>query len=69
MAAKSKRRRRRPAAPTFDRRLKRLVTEREARRVRKHGKIAGIHVLNFGKVILRVYRGATFHEFVRTEFL
>lgn len=59
-------RRKCPCRPKFDRTLKRLVTERDAKRIRKRGRIIGEYFLEngAGKVIRRSYKGATFHEFV-----
>lgn len=53
--------------PKFDRTLKRLVTERDARAVRKHGRLTDTFRTAHGTVRRYRYKGATFHEFIKLD--
>lgn len=46
--------------------LRRLVTEREARRIRARGREVSRAVYVFGTVVTRRFKGATYIEHIRT---
>jgi hypothetical protein len=47
----------------FDNKLRRLVTERDAKTIRKKGKILKVIKTDFGKIgLIRKYKGATYSE-------
>lgn len=57
------RRRKARHEPKFDRTMKRLVTERDARAIRKHGKVIDRFNASYGTIVRYRYKGATYHEF------